>query len=1195
MLLKVAGFEFRYQLRQPIFWVAAIILFLLSFSVIGTDNVQVGGIGNVKKNSPYALAFMTMIFTIIYMFVTTAFVANVVVRDDDSGFGPIIKATRLDKFDYLFGRFLGATAVACIGFIFVYLGVFFGTLMPWVNPEVIGPNQITSYAWPYFVLAVPNIIITGAIFFAVATATRSMMFSYMGVIAFLVVYIALTITFDKPQYEEMVAFGEPLGMGAFQKVTQYWTAAERNAGPPPLASLILWNRLLWLGLSALVLGLAFALYRMEQRGSSLNRAQKLKALAERTPDVAALPQGGALPRPAFTGRTARAQMWSRTRIDMAQVFLSPAYLVLMVIGLANTVAGLWDPGSLFGTPLYPVTRIMIEGLEGAFGVIIPIMIAAFYAGELVWRERDRRTHEIIDAAPVPDWAFVFPKVLAIALVLVSSLLVSIVASVAIQALRGWTEFELDKYLVWYLMPAVVRALSVAVLAVFFQVVSPHKFVGWLLMLGYLIFNLIANQLGLDHPLYRYGAGIAMPTSDMNGLGDFWKGWAWLKLYWGAFAVILVILSYALWQRGTETRMTPRLRRLPGRLKGPAAAVAAVCLAVFVASGAYIYVNTNVWNDYLNVDGRDRRAADFEKGFLKYEKLPQLSTTAVRLNLDLFPREPRLDVVGAYDLVNRTPGPISELHLRLDPDAKWVSAAAPGATLLRDWPRFNYRIYRFARPLQPGEKVTLSFRTRVAQKGFKVSNNLFTVADNGSFINNYQFAPVIGMGRDSLLQSRAKRHKYGLPPELRIPKLEDDTARARNYLANADWVNADIRLTTDADQTPIAPGYRVSDVTSGGRRTARFVTEAPVIHFFSAQSARYAVRRRDHKGVEVAVYYHPSHARNVDRMLTALEQGLDYYSANFSPYQFRQVRIIEFPAYAQFAQSFPNTFPWSESLGFIADNSDKQKIDYVSYVAAHELGHQWWAHQLLGAEMQGETMLSETLAQYSALMVMERMYGPDLIRKFLKYELDRYLRSRSADVVEEVPLVRVENQPYIHYNKGSLVMYRLKEEIGEAAVNRALSKILARYAFKGAPFASSKDLVALFRAEAPADKQQLITDLFEKITVYDVKTTGAKVRRLSDGRFETTVSAETHKFYVDGKGKETEAPMGDVVDVGLFAVKPDEKGFGRDKVLQLVRTPVRTGAQSFTFITRVRPTWVGVDPYNKLIDRKSDDNLKETPK
>jgi hypothetical protein len=43
------------------------------------------------------------------------------------------------------------------------------------------------------------------------------------------------------------------------------------------------------------------------------------------------------------------------------------------------------------------------------------------------------------------------------------------------------------------------------------------------------------------------------------------------------------------------------------------------------------------------------------------------------------------------------------------------------------------------------------------------------------------------------------------------------------------------------------------------------------------------------------------------------------------------------------------------------------------------------------------MLSESMAQYSALMVMEKEYGRDMMRKFLKYELESYLRGRGEGI------------------------------------------------------------------------------------------------------------------------------------------------------------------------------------------------------
>ena len=354
-----------------------------------------------------------------------------------------------------------------------------------------------------------------------------------------------------------------------------------------------------------------------------------------------------------------------------------------------------------------------------------------------------------------------------------------------------------------------------------------------------------------------------------------------------------------------------------------------------------------------------------------------------------------------------------------------------------------------------------------------------------------------MSRQGLLSDRTQRRRQGLPAELRPARLEDLSATRKNYI-DADWVMSDITLTTDAGQMPIAPGNRVSDVTTGGRRTARFLSPSPILNFFSIQSADYKVASRDHHGIKLSVLYHEGHDWNVEKMLKAMGAALDYYRANFGPYQFDYARIIEFPGYQSFAQAFAGTMPYSESIGFVADTNDPEKIDFTTYVIAHEMAHQYWAHQVIGADMQGGTLTSETLAQYSALMVMRKLYGPDKIRRFLKYELDNYLGSRKAEVVEELPLARVENQPYIHYRKGSLAMYLLQERLGEAAVNRALARFVP-VSFKGAPYLRSSDLIAEFRKEAEdAGQQPLIGDLFERITLYDLKVTNAVTRKQGDG-------------------------------------------------------------------------------------------------
>src|SRR5690606_18197226 len=339
---------------------------------------------------------------------------------------------------------------------------------------------------------------------------------------------------------------------------------------------------------------------------------------------------------------------------------------------------------------------------------------------------------------------------------------------------------------------------------------------------------------------------------------------------------------------------------------------------------------------------------------------------------------------------------------------------------------GYRIYRLDAPLAPGAEMDFGFRYTDTPHGFPLDGGGTSVVYNGTFFNNMSALPQFGYIEQMQLQDRNDRKKYGLPELPRMPKIDDRAEWNNNYISgNADWVNFETTVSTSSGQIALAPGYLQRKWSKDGRNYFQYKSEAKLLPFFSWLSADWRMKRDRWNDVALEVYYDARHPYNVDRMIESAKKSLDYYSRNFSPYQFRQLRFLEFPNYSRFAQAFAGTVPFSESIGFIADLRDKEKIDYVFYVTAHEPAHQWWAHQVVGANVQGATMLSESLAQYSALMVMEHEYGAGKMRKFLRHELDSYLTSRATERVQELPLALNENQQYIHYNKGSVVFYALK--------------------------------------------------------------------------------------------------------------------------------------------------------------------------
>jgi ABC-2 type transport system permease protein len=347
-----------------------------------------------------------------------------------------------------------------------------------------------------------------------------------------------------------------------------------------------------------------------------------------------------------------------------------------------------------------------------------------------------------------------------------------------------------------------------------------------------------------------------------------------------------------------------------------------------------------------------------------------------------------------------------------------------------------------------------------------------------------------------------------------------------------------------------------------------------------------------------VFHHPDHTYNVDRMITSVKRSLDYYTSQFGPYQHRQIRIVEFPRYLAFAQSLPNLIPYSEAIGFIARVRNSDDIDYPFTVTAHEVAHAWWAHQVVGANAQGATMLSETLAEYSSLMVSEKEYGAVNMRRSLQYEMDGYLVGRATEHKRESPLLYVENQPYIYYQKGALAMYALRDYIGEERVNLALRRFLEAQRFKGPPYPTSLQLVAELRAVTPDSLKYLITDLFETITLYELRTDSAVVSDApgQPGKFTVDLWVHARKQRADTAGRTTDIAMHDGkhdwMDVGVFVEVKGDSAKRYDKIgmpLYLAKHPVDSGSQRFSVVVDRKPTSAGIDPLHKLVDRMPANN------
>jgi ABC-type transport system involved in multi-copper enzyme maturation permease subunit len=1200
MWLEFFKFDLRYQLRQPLLWVCALILAAMAFGASSTDSIQIGGaLGNINRNAPVVIVRFLTMFTLISMFIVTIFIAGAVLRDSEVGISDMIFATPMRKLDYLFGRF-AAGLVACLAIFFlIAIGLMLGPLMPWVDTVRVGGFSLQPYVWGFVVIVIPNLLFIGALLMLLAATTRSMMLVYVGVIGFFVLW-GVAGAFSRDISNEWIAtLLDPFGMRALGRMTRYFSTAESNAGLPPFSGFLLVNRLLWSGIALVLFAATVFFFKPQREGTArslFGKSKKTMAGVSATLINARSAPGTALAAqvvpvaPQINSATAWLQCWAILRFDTKAIFKSVPFLVMLLFAIMNFVGSASMAGRMFGTTVYPVTTNMLQALTGSFNFML-IIIVTFYAGELIFKERQVKIADVLDAMPLPNWAPLLAKCTALILTIVGFLLAGVITAICFQLVKKGAPIEFILYAKGVLISAVPFVLM-GLFAVVLQVFTNNKFIGYLLMIVLLVSQIVMGIMHFNHNLYNFSSLPGTPYSDMNAYGHFLQGWAWYALYWSFFTIALLIAAHALWARGLSQEWRVRLRLAGSRLKNGSGVALAVSLVLFGVTGGWIFYNTNILNKYEASDVAMDKQARYEKLYRQYKDLPQPKVTDIRADVAIFPAERRVRIDGHYLLQNKTASALDTLRLQTDPDVVTGWSNLPAHQVMLDDRTLGFAILRLNEALAPGATLDLAFSVDVSNPGFTNSGVANRINLNGTFFDSGSFFPHFGYNPGLELIDRNERRKRDLGEPERMAKLENAAARGYHVLgAEADWINFDTTVSTSSDQIALAPGYLQKTWEEKGRRYFHYKMDAPMLPFFAYLSARWEVRKADWKGLPIEIYYDKKHAYNIDRMIESTQKSLDYFSVQFTPYQHQQVRILEFPSYQGFAQSFANTIPYSEGIGFIADLRDKKDLDYVFYVTAHEMAHQWWGHQVIGAGMQGSTMLMESLAQYSALMVMEKEYGRGKMRQFLRYELDSYLNGRGGEKVEEQPLFRVENQPYIHYNKGSLVFYRLRDEIGEAPLNRALKRYLQDKGFQQAPFTTSRELLTYIRAEAGADKQALITDLFEKIVFYDNRVTEASARQRPDGQWDVTMRVHLAKMEADVKGKETARSYDEPVEIAIFARASGARE-DTEKLLFSEKRQLPGGDSLLTVTVKEKPFDAGVDPYNKMIDRVSSDNRKE---
>lgn len=1195
MFSTFATFELRSWLRSPMPWIFLVLFGLLCFGGTVSDQLTIGGsFGNVHKNAPFVAQNWYAVFSLMGLLLITAFLNTAAIRDYERQMSQIVFSKPIGKAGYYFGHFFGAFLICIIPMLGVSLGMWTGvaanSAFDWLNANRFGPFEIQGHLQGLLVLTIPNLLFAGGILYAVAVNTRSTLYSFITSAALLVGYIVAGTLLKDIKNETIAALLDPFGFGAFSIATKYWTVDDKNTQTMGFEGLLLINRLIWMGVGILALFIGYMRFDFSEKKSG---GKKQKSLEKDADDTFRKPLG-AIPAvaPESGAMSTLRQFFSQFKTEMLGMVRSTAFILLALLALLNCVPNLLFANEGYGTHELPVTYTMINLIRGSF-YLFTIIIMVYFSGAIIWKERTHGMNDITDALPTKNWTLYLGKYASVLGLMFILQLVVMLAAICAQAAMGYTRFEVGTYVRELLLMDMLGFAFTLALSFLVHALSPNMYLGFFIVVILLIANIFGwSAIKMESNMLKFAGTPSYILSDFYGYQPYLSTLFWFHGYWALFCALLAVAAILFWPRGRMSSWRERFSNAKLEWRNYRW-VGFGALGLWMLFGGWTYYNTQVLNKYYNSGQTEKFQYEYESLYKQYQGRIQPRVYEVKYDIDLHPENRSVIVNGIFQTRNIYRHNIDTLWVNL-PEYGRFTLENPRLKPLLDDSIHHFRMYRFEPSLAPGDSLTLTFTTSFKPKGFENEVTWSRVVQNGTFIENTQVIPIFGYQEQNELSDKNRRKQYNLPEKTRRPLLnrQDTLHRMEAYIGlNSDWVNVETIIRTAPDQVALGPGSLLREWTENGRRCFQYKLDHASFNFYSFLSARYEVARRTWNGVSLEVYYHKDHNVNVERMLTAMQKSLEYYTKNFGPYYHKQCRIVEFPRFSNFAQSFPGTMPYSEGVGFIQDFKDPDKdIDMMFYVAAHEIGHQYWGHQECAALMQGGEMLVETFAQWSALMVMEHAYGRDQMRKFQRYEMDRYLRGRGRESERELSLARCEGQGYIHYNKGSVQMYHLKELIGEDRVNAAVRTFLEKFRYAQPPYPVSLDALDEFYAQTPDSLDYVVKDLFEDITLFENRCREASAKDLGNGQWEVKIKVEAAKFKSDELGKQTEVPLNDYIEIGAFAAPESGKTYG--KTLYRQRVKITQAEQWFTFTVPEKPEKAGVDPFSLIVDRNPEDNMKD---
>lgn len=1128
---------------------------------------------DVYHNAPYTLGFIISLFSLINIFTVTIIAAQVLLRERDAGFQQILYATPVKKDQLFFSRIFIIIALSILLFAILVAGFMAGNLLPGSGREQTAFN-FSYYLLPFLYVGIPNIIFCTAVICLLGWLSKNKLMIYLSGLLIYVLYIVGSVFSNSPMMANaspasdeamaMAARFDPFGIAAFFEQTKHWSILQRNTQLLSLSGNLLWNRIAWLLFS-------FGCFAVILRFFKLTIADKKIKKTVIVPETAnrkfvykqTVTQTGSRQHSLQT-------VFSFIKIDFKSIVKGIPFSILCLLWLfllgmeiySEIDAGIRLPER------YATTALMINRITGTIPVFC-LMAIIFYSNELVWRSKNSGIAALENSTPANATMIFISKLVSLSVIPVLLVALSIGTGIAFQLIYSYPHIDWALYGSLFYIIALPMICCLAIV-MSLQVIIKNKYGGIAAAVAFILLTntSIGKLAGLKNPLFRIGNSYTQRYSEMNGYGSYLQSFSWTLLYAASIALMALILAGYYWNRSTFKGF---FRRKPERI------FAGFALLLLLLSGGYIFYQ-GTQHPVLSKEQQYDWQQNYEAAYRRYASMPQPVITAMQTNIDLYPEENRYQAAGTYWLKNNTATPIDTVLIYFGKESREQVIELASATLVKKDETNNHYFFRLKNTLQPADSIQLKFGYSYSWSPFKGHESFNSIVENGSFMRISRYYPALGYQAANEIDDETIRKERSMPAMTAEKKAEDTTVIQNDFV----WL--DMQVSTAAGQTAIAVGELKNQWEKDNRQYFHYKTNQPVPFRFAVSSAKYAVKKELYNGRPLEVFYHPSHAENVDRLMATAKNTLVYCEKNFGPYPYNTIRFAEVSGFTRgfAATAYPATVFMTEDMVFHTNIKNSTGTSVINELSSHELAHEWWGGvPLHAAQKEGAVILSESLAMYTEMMLNKQAGDSDAVLKMVQLHKGLYFSGRAFD--KERPLYKAQGgQVFLSYNKGLVSMYQLYLLIGDQKINQALHNLSLKHGYH-MPAAGTLDLLNELYAVSTPSQHIKIDELFKQIITHEVKLESAKMEPTSPGKYSVTIEAAIKKYEEDGSGKKSSLPFTDSIDVALYS---------SDNKQQLYHVPVVDGKIKTTITTITKPTRVEIDPLIKLLDAFDGDNVKE---